>query len=57
MISLLISAVRTCIDALENEQSLSLVVEDWISKISYGLCAIYERRGVFSRWLARVDAI
>ena len=36
--------------------NLSLV-EDWNSKISYGLRAIHEQQGVHSRWLARVDAI
>ena len=50
MISLLI------VDALENEQSLSLV-EDWNSKISYDLRAIHERRGVSTCWFACVDAI
>ena len=33
------------------------LVEDWNSKISYGLRAIHEQRGVRSRWLARMDAI
>ena len=33
------------------------LVEDWNSKISYGLHAIQERWGVRTRWLARVDVI
>ena len=50
--------IRSLISATHSKISKSLsLVEDWNSKISYGLRAIHEQRGVRSRWLARVDAI
>ena len=52
MIRLLISTVKT-----HSKISKLSLVEDWNSKISYGLRAIHEQRGVRSRWLARVDKI